>query len=380
MTKLLLAHLYATSSTPTGLQVGSPKQALIFALTFTLVILITYLFIDHLPKPKKNLINPRTEPNYIKAMLIIIALAVFTGTWDVWWHRAVGRDSFFVPPHIVLYSLVTIVIGLSFYVWRHSRDIVWKHTTFSLLFIPIAAAFDNFFHTLWGPEDLSSPVKLPWSPGHLLLILSVMVAVVLQLYALFKYRKTNDFNFYGNLGFGILFALISFALIPFHPTEGFGQIAGFAGAGVLSTAFVAVILTAQHHLRGRMDAILTTMIGVLMMLTAFGKETAPQIIMLPHDRPPIWLVIFTFLAFGLLMDITRNRFQTWTRGMMAGIVWSAMLFGFSNIFFATQFQYGLTEIFIAIVFSAVGGLVAGSVYGLTHLRDEEHLRKMLAKF
>ncbi|MBX4187031.1 MAG: hypothetical protein KW802_02090 [Candidatus Doudnabacteria bacterium] len=359
---------------------GTPQASLIFALLFTAVLLILYIIVDHLPKPRKNKISAKNEPLFAKIMIVMVSLAMATIGWDVWWHRAVGRDSSFIPPHVFFYSFVTIGFLLAFYVWRHCRDPLWKHAFFTLLFVPISAVFDNYFHSVFGVENYTNPIRLSWSPGHVLLSLSVIATLTLLLGVLLKFRKTPDFNFYGNLCFGGIFVILFVLALPFHPTEGWGQIAGFAGSGVISLLFVFMILSAEKIMKGRMDGSMMTMLSLMFMLIAYGKETAPQIVMLPHDRAPIWLLIFSFLGTAILLDVTKDRFPMWVRGMLAGMIWSGILFGFSINFFATQFQYGMTEIFTAISFSAMGGLVAGSIFGLGHLDNEKHLEKILKEW
>jgi|GEM_PF-1350600 hypothetical protein len=381
MTDIFLAHILAVTGGSNSLPVvGNPATALVFALLFTAAILLLYLVIDHLPKPRKNRITPRNEPKYAKAMIAIVILSMLSISWDVWWHRAIGRDSLWIWPHIGIYSFTSIAIALGFYVWRHCRDPLWKHVMFVLLFIPISLVFDNYFHSIFGVENYANPIRLSWSPGHVMLGLSIMFTLVLLLEILLKFRKTPDFSFFGSLCFGGIFPVVFVLLLPFHPTEGWGQVAGFAGAGMLAAGFLVVAFTAEKVMAGNLDATFMSIFSLMILLTTYGKETAPQIVMMPHDRPPIWLFIFSFLVPAILLDLTKDRFQMWTRGLFAGTVWSAILFGFSTQFFAPKFQYGLPEIFTAIVFSALGGLAVGSAFSLFHLTDEKHLEKLLKKW
>jgi len=94
--------------------------------------------------------------------------------WDVQWHAAVGRDSFFIPSHLLLYSGVIIAGLLSLaLVLRDSR--LWGRPGsgvsdantvrvlgvfhgplgfivcgFGMLTLLIAAPFDNYWHDLYG--------------------------------------------------------------------------------------------------------------------------------------------------------------------------------------------------------------------------------------
>jgi len=381
MQTIFLAHIFsAVNSTSSFPVVGTPASALIFALLFTAAILLCYLAVELLPRPRKNRITPKTEPNFVKAVIVLVSLTMMAVAWDIWWHRGVGRDSFWVAPHVFIYSLATSAMFLSFYAWIHCRDYLWKHIAFALLFIPISGAFDNFFHVIWGVENFSQPQYLSWSPAHALLIIAVIVTLGLLLKILLKFRRTPDFNFFVSLCLGGISSLLLSLAMPFHPTEGWGQVAGFAGAGVVASTFIAVALAAQKIMKGRIDAVFMTLFLIIFALTAYGKETAPQIVLMPHDRPPIWLYIFAYLGTAILLDLSKNRFTVWFRGFLAGILWSAILFGFASEFFAPQFQYGLTEISIAITFSALCGLVVASCFSIVHLFDDDHIEKLLKKW
>lgn len=106
--------------------------------------------------------------------------------WDRNWHDLVGRDSFWIPPHIMLYSglggagLVTLCIILidSYRYARHRPGVDDSSTThvFWLFHAPLgfillgfgaltdllAAPFDNYWHELYGID-----VTL-WSPFHIM--------------------------------------------------------------------------------------------------------------------------------------------------------------------------------------------------------------------
>jgi len=375
MKEIILAHLLMVTQTGGSLPViGTPTSALIFALLFTAAILGLYLIVDHLPKVKKNRITPKNEADYAKAMIVLVCGVIASLCWDIWWHQTIGRDRLLIPPHIFLYSFILVGVLLSFYVWRHCRDIVWKHISFALVLVIVATPFDNFWHSIYGVENYSSPVRHALASPHTLLALSLLEIILL------KYRKTSDFSFFGNLGFAAILATILGLLMPFSPTEGWGAVAGFAGAGIWALVFIGATLLVQRLMKGRTDATQMTIFAVIFMLITYSKDIAPGVIMIPHDRPPVWLFIFAFLGTAILLDITQDRFRMWVRGLFAGIFWAAILYGFSTEFFTPQFQYGMAEVFTAITFSAMGGLVAGSLASLHHLTDEKHIEKLLKKF
>jgi len=114
----------------------------------------------------------------IAAPLILTGVG---GAWDVWWHRMVGRDSFWEPPHIMIYGGVMLAVALGFAAWRIHRNTLWRNIALALLAIPLVVApFDEVWHAIFGKEDITS-VWIIWSPPHVALVLAIVWAFVLLL-------------------------------------------------------------------------------------------------------------------------------------------------------------------------------------------------------
>src|SRR3989344_4196430 len=109
----------------------------------------------------------------ILARVIAIALftAVLAGTWDAWWHGAVGRESFWSPPHLLLYSSVLVAVFVGLIGYYQSKENRWRTLALVLLLVPISAPLDELWHQIFGVEDLSSPL-IVWSPPHLVMVFS----------------------------------------------------------------------------------------------------------------------------------------------------------------------------------------------------------------
>jgi hypothetical protein len=99
--------------------------------------------------------------------------------WDVQWHLTIGRDSFWIAPHLMTYSGVTLLVLVSFGVlgWmtlfgerdRHTVRFAglqatpgWHVAVWGIALTVIAAPIDDLWHRLFGLD-----VTL-WSPPHLL--------------------------------------------------------------------------------------------------------------------------------------------------------------------------------------------------------------------
>ena len=120
-------------------------------------------------------------------LMLILALQAELGlAWDRNWHDLVGRNEFFTPPHIMLYSGIALsgfialfVVLVDTYRYYQKKPGVDDNSTVRILhffhaplgyvilgfgaFIDLLAApFDNYWHILYGID-----VTL-WSPFHLM--------------------------------------------------------------------------------------------------------------------------------------------------------------------------------------------------------------------
>jgi hypothetical protein len=117
-------------------------------------------------------------------------LAAWGVQWDIQWHVQIGRDSFWIPPHVMTYSGVTLVVLASFGVL--ARDTLrylaagrapegtqriaglvgtrgFLLAASGIALTVLAAPIDDLWHRLFGID-----VTL-WSPPHLLGLLGVAI-------------------------------------------------------------------------------------------------------------------------------------------------------------------------------------------------------------
>src|SRR3989338_2451118 len=78
-----------------------------------------------------------------RVLAILLFVAVLAGTWDAWWHGAIGRDSFWEPPHILLYSSILLAVILGIYGYLQTKEKRWRTLALVLVLIPVSGPFDR---------------------------------------------------------------------------------------------------------------------------------------------------------------------------------------------------------------------------------------------
>ena len=109
-------------------------------------------------------------------------VALWGTQWDVRWHMRIGRDSFWIPPHVMTYAGVSALVLISFGVlaWTSARALRgdrepntvrvagivgtpgYHLAAWGIALTVLAAPIDDLWHRLFGLD-----VTL-WSPPHLL--------------------------------------------------------------------------------------------------------------------------------------------------------------------------------------------------------------------
>ena len=211
--------------------------------------------------------------------------------WDRNWHDLVGRDSFWIPPHIMLYSglggagivaLCIILIDSVRYA-RHKPGVNDSTTThiFWLFHAPLgfilmgfgaltdllAAPFDNYWHQLYGID-----VTL-WSPFHIMGTIGGIIAGLGSVF-IFASEAAHERNHAGRRFLGL------------NGPEW--------GAVVLLAAFIELTLPA---------------------LTAFTPATIGSLTL------PTYPLILVFAGSGCLATVTRLTHKPWTATIMACVIW-----------------------------------------------------------
>jgi hypothetical protein len=98
--------------------------------------------------------------------------------WDIQWHMTIGRDSFWIAPHLMIYSSVVggLVLGGGVLALERRQAIAptrgFLLATLGLVVVVLAAPIDDLWHRLFGID-----VTL-WSPPHLLALFGSAISTL----------------------------------------------------------------------------------------------------------------------------------------------------------------------------------------------------------
>jgi hypothetical protein len=205
---------------------------------------------------------------YRVALWVLLAANLVAGwgvQWDIQWHVRIGRDTFWIPPHVMTYAGVTILVLASFGVlardtFRHLLAGRAPEGTERVLGLPgfllaacgialtvLAAPIDDLWHRLFGID-----VTL-WSPPHLLGLVGVAINTLgCALIAREAYPATSWARFAG-----VVIALTSFygALsIGLRPASRLAYLYGglwFYAFPILGALFLPLAMITAVRLSGR---------------------------------------------------------------------------------------------------------------------------------
>lgn len=310
--------------------------------------------------------NALKQHYWTRGIAFFLIAAIMATNWDIWWHGAVGRDTFFEPPHLVSYSAVFIAIILGVYGYWKTREKIWRNLAMVLVLIPLSGPFDEWWHRLFGVEPVGS-ILITWSLPHLV-IAGTFLASFFLLFPLIK-RETDETarRLFGGLSLAAIFTILVFVASPLQPT-GPWEIIGFWGAGIVAFFYTLILLKAQRGMPGIGRATLVAIFIILIAAITFGEVINPDLDVIPHDHSPAFLIIFSYLISAIVMDLLYYKTPAWVRGGLGGLIWAGLLYGFSSPFFKPEFQYSLFQAGQAMIASLGGGVLAGGL--MTSLKKE----------
>jgi len=205
-------------------------------------------------------------------------VALFGTYWDDAWHTDRGRDSFTIPPHLLLYGGV-LVIGAAAVLWavilfrqEHRLQSVTRYPPLLLALIGdvvtlASATIDNAWHTAFGRDAVL------WSPPHLLGIVGLLTVGSGMLLAVSQQSGRRGYLVTSAVGALVLCV----SLVPVMEYE--SDVPQFASVWYLPVLTVGSLIAltllhaaSQRHWIGTASALLSTGLraGIILFLLFLG--------------------------------------------------------------------------------------------------------------
>lgn len=289
-----------------------------------------------------------------------LATAVLAGEWDVWWHVGIGRDTFWEPPHILLYGAVWLAIIAGVIGWRMHGDRIWKRLGWTLAIVPLLAPFDELWHRMFGVENLMTPFII-WAPPHVLLILSLFIALFLVV-PLVRKDPDRDLRRLQLLAiYAAALQLMIILAIPFNPIGAY-HVAGAFGTLPIAFAIAFFFLLVEREIPEKGTPLLFAVAFLVFLATGIEDRTAPEILIPVHEHLPPWLSVFSYLApAALMVGIVRQ--SSAIKGAAVGGLWALVAYGCVPFFYKELDPYGASDALMMISAAAAGGMLAGWCVG-----------------
>lgn len=286
--------------------------------------------------------------------------AVIAGTWDAWWHGVIGRESFWIPPHLLLYVSTMSAVGAGVYGWYKTKERLWRNLAIVLLLVPAAAPFDELWHRIYGIESTASPI-IVWSPPHLVLIGAIILASILVLPIIFKDEDKVGRHFFAGLSFAAILALTNFLSAPLNPIGPY-HLMGFWGVWLETLFFTFILLAARKKLEGSASATHIVLIFTVLFSIGFSHGAASLVSNIPtHEHAPLWLMIFGMLLPAVTLDLFHKKLPYPLLGGIMGLLLNGIIYYFAHFYFKPEFQYGLNDAATATFIGVAAGILAGMI-------------------
>ncbi|KND48128.1 MAG: hypothetical protein AB201_00840 [Parcubacteria bacterium C7867-006] len=295
--------------------------------------------------------------DFLHIAIIGALLTSFGASFDAWWHVSIGRDSFFVLPHLFIHGGVLLMIVSSFWMWKRQRHVVWKKIFFVLLLIPLTLPFDEIWHYFRGKESVDS-ILIVWSPPHAMLFFSAITALFLISRMLHRRENMVAKEIFGAILLASLLNLTFIITAPLFPFSPFAVI-GFYGAAV--TAFITswVFFYSQRLLPHVAPAFLVAVFSIILQSTiadagvVFGSRATGSF---PYF--PSWVLILSEIALAIVIDSRFIKNDT-AKGFIGGIISGLIIYVASLQFIDPTFHYSALSATTGVLFGGLGGALGG---------------------
>jgi len=257
-----------------------------------------------------------------------ILLSAGGGSWDINNHLLNKPETFFAPPHAVLYSgAATAVAGaiMLFSASRRTGKIIWpiKLALAGVAILVIAGPVDFMWHSAYGLDGLLSPPHFVLVSGMITSSVGSLAGMVHHNSMAFRaFRLPSILIVIGMLPVWLAVSgMIDMFSLPFSHTGYFNfdphPAAGVAVATLAFPLLISVLVCTSSSLAGRRFGVLTATAAAFIatsMLTSIVPNDA-----LTSTIPFYVANIIPFAAADALLSFSKSRISQYAAGAIVGL-------------------------------------------------------------
>ena len=280
-------------------------------------------------------------PWYLWASLIGVTSAMVGGQWDISWHRSIGRDTFWTPPHIAIqlcgiiaaissaYLILATTFGKlpqvrasSVKMWGFYGPLGAFITAWGGLTMLVSAPFDDWWHNAYGLD-----VKI-LSPPHTVLAAGILGVELGALILVLGYmnraegeerRRLNWLYLY----LGSMIVVVTQVMTmeyTFRSQQHTGEFY-LAMSIAVPTALVGVAFGSQHRWAATIVAggymLFTALLIWILPLFPAQPKLGPVLYPVTQFIPPNFPMLLIVPAVAL--DLLRRRIAQWNIWLQAAV-------------------------------------------------------------
>ena len=272
-----------------------------------------------------------TIPWTIWSCVAAVTSVILGAHWDISWHRSIGRDDFWTPPHIAIYfcgvlaglACAWLILATTFHRAKQTNTVrIWGlHAPLGAFIISwggaamlTSAPFDDWWHNAYG---LDTKIL---SPPHVLLILGVfgvmmgtMMLILGQMNRAEKAEQKRLSMLFLYVG-GMILVLLSILVMELTFRVQMHN-AGFYR--VIAVTMIPVLVGVGQASRQRWGATGTALVYMavicafqwILPLFPATPKLGPVYFPVTHFVPPGFPLLL--VVPGLVIDLLRERFSAW---------------------------------------------------------------------
>ena len=278
--------------------------------------------------------NSRFLVGYVLASLGIL-LAAGGGSWDINNHLLNKPETFFAPPHMLLYSGVSTTVtgaAILFLTSRRTGKIIRpvKLVVAGVVMLAAAGPIDFVWHSSFGLDGLLSPPHFVLVSGMVASSAGALAGMVYHGSMAFReLRLSAPLIIIGVLPVWLAVSgVIDMFSLPFSETGYFDfnphPVLGVAVATLAFPILMSVLACISSALSGRRFGVVTAS-GAAFIATSVLTSIVPNDAL--HITIPFYAAnIIPFLAADALLSFSRSRISAYAAGAIVGIAFFTLYY------------------------------------------------------